>query len=126
MNRNYISLLLVFILTIGVGSYVYYTKAKSFDKKIEGLNFVTVKASTIIQISNPNQNLEELFSSNLIWKQIKSNSGVEVIEEFWSINDSNFNKFKEEAKSLVYFKNEKEYYFILEMNYRPRLIQLYH
>lgn len=116
MNRNYISLLLVFILTIGVGSYVYYTKAKSFDKKIEGLNFVTVKASTIIQISNPNQNLEELFSSNLIWKQIKSNSGVKVIEEFWSINDSNFNKFKEEAKSLVYFKNEKEYYFILEMN----------
>ena len=62
MNRNYISLLLVFILTIGVGSYVYYTKAKSFDKKIEGLNFVTVKASTIIQISNPNQNLEELLT----------------------------------------------------------------
>ncbi len=115
MNRSYLSLLVVFLLTIGIGGYVFISKSQAFDEKKQSIDFAPFSAKTILQINSPNQNLEELFTSNLVWKKIKKNSEIKILEEFWSIDDSSFNGIKEKAQSLVYIKSDKKHFFVLEM-----------
>lgn len=110
-----------------MGSYVYFKKINSAQESISYSEIIPQKfTSEIIEINTPSKKLEELFNSNLIWKEMSENSRFKKIENFWNMKDSVFTEIKIEAKILYFFKRDEtnEDYFVLKFNKKPSLIQL--
>ena len=124
MNRNYISLFFILLVTIGMGSYVYFKKMSHVQDTVSIVELIPQNlTSEIIEITSPAKNLEELFRANLIWKEIENKSKLKRVEYFWDQSDSVFNEIKNDALVLVSFINNenKDEYFILEFKESPLL-----
>ncbi len=124
MNRNYISLFFILLVTIGMGSYVYFKKMSHVQDTVSIVELIPQNlTSEIIEITSPAKNLEELFRANLIWKEIENKSKLKRLEYFWDQSDSVFNEIKNDALVLVSFVNNenKDEYFILEFKESPLL-----
>ena len=127
MNRNYISLIVILILTVGLGFYVY---SKKIDKSAEEISIIEIIpqdfTSQIIEINSPEKSLGELFNTNLIWKEIDSTSSIKKIENFWNQSDSLFNELKTKVITLYSFSKDEsnEDYILLEFLEEPTLITL--
>ena len=122
MNRNYISLFFILLVTIGMGSYVYFKKMSHVQDTVSIVELIPQNlTSEIIEITSPAKNLEELFRANLIWKEIENKSKLKRLEYFWDQSDSVFNEIKNDALVLVSFVNNenKDEYFILEFKEPP-------
>ena len=124
MNRNYISLFFILLVTIGMGSYVYFKKMSHVQDTVSIVELIPQNlTSEIIEITSPAKSLEELFRINLIWKEIENKSKLKRLEYFWDQSDSVFNEIKNDALVLVSFINNenKDEYFILEFKESPLL-----
>jgi hypothetical protein len=124
VNRNYISLFFILLVTIGMGSYVYFKKMSHVQDTVSIVELIPQNlTSEIIEITSPAKNLEELFRANLIWKEIENKSKLKRLEYFWDQSDSVFNEIKNDALVLVSFVNNenKDEYFILEFKESPLL-----
>ncbi|MEN8927926.1 MAG: hypothetical protein ABF242_10640 [Flavobacteriales bacterium] len=123
MNKNYISLLLVLLATIVVGTFVYF---KKLDKSKESVSVIGLVpqgfTSEIIEINFPYQKLEELFNTNLIWKEIEETSKLKRLADFWNQDDSIFNTIKVDAIKLVSFVEEEtqDEYYVMEFEEVPK------
>ncbi len=105
-----------------MGSYVYFKKIGKTNDSISVLEIIPKNfTSEIIEITSPGNSLEELFNTNLIWKEIEKSSNLKRLEDFWNLSDSSFGEIKNEAKSLIYFEEDKtkEAFFILKFEEIP-------
>jgi hypothetical protein len=117
VNRNLLSVLVVLFITIGVGGYVYVNKLDKHSLPLVSTDFIPVDFSDVaIEFQNPVQNFEELFNSNLIWKELNGTRLFQEIESFWNQSDSNFVRLKPEIISLTVFNNSSSdsHYFLLK------------
>ena len=110
-----------------MGSYVYFKKMSHFQDTVSIVELIPQNfTSEIIEITSPAKSLEELFSNNLIWKEIDNKSNLKRLEYFWNQSDSVFNEIKSDALVLFYFIDDetKEEYFVIEFKKSPLVFKI--
>ena len=117
MNRGFTGILSLLIVTIIIAVIVYSKSSKQSSYANKFYEFIPANFTTqLVEISNPNDFLENLFNSNLVWKEVSSQ--FTEFKSFWNNLDSTFIKIKNSAEKLYLFEHEesKYYLFMLPFN----------
>ena len=116
MNRGFVGILSLLLIAIFIAVLVFRKKSEATNGKGDFYNFVPGNfTEEIIEVNNPNIAIEQLLSSNLIWKDSKTD--FDAFEKFWLQKDSGFNQIKNVAEYLCLFSNKNQDFYLFKLPY---------
>ncbi|MGB1041065.1 MAG: hypothetical protein ACPGVD_09340 [Flavobacteriales bacterium] len=117
MNRNTLKLLFLAAISIGLGVYVFNKKSSNKSNNFSSYSYIASDVEEFIEINNPNKNINQFFSSNLIVNELDNKGVLDELEKFWNQKDSAFNYFKSISNQLTLFYPAKgKLFFLMELD----------
>ena len=117
MNRNTLKLLFLAAISIGLGVYVFNKKSSNKSNNFSSYSYIASDVEEFIEINDPNKNINQFFSSNLIVNELENKGLLDELEKFWNQKDSAFNYFKSISNQLTLFYPAKgKIFFLMELD----------
>ena len=88
---------------IGLGYYAFLNSEKQSNENFNSLNLVPYNSTYFVsEIEFPMQTFDEIFNSNLIWKELISDIQFKEFKNFWVECDSIFSENKLVPEHLTF------------------------